>query len=167
MKTYTLKEILEDIKIPDFKVGQFFEIKQSVFPDSSYPRDKKNLTFDQTSFTKPLASSKKDKEHYFKDKSPMADFYFNDKKGDVVEVVAIENGKAKCLNRSMKKEYADKYYKDDYVFITKEMLIEGEVKLIIRNAKKYLIEAQIPYKAGKKSNILEKKFSEYLEDRDY
>ena len=66
-----------------------------------------------------------------------------------------------------KKEYLDKYYEDDYVFITKEMLIEGEVKLIVRNAKKYLIEAQIPYKAGKKSNVLEKKFSEYLEDRDY
>ena len=78
----------------------------------------------------------------------------------------MENGKAKCLNRSMKKEAIDKYYKDDYVFVTKEMMIEGEVKPIIRNAKKLLIEAQLQLKK-KKSNILESKFSEYLDDKDF
>lgn len=166
MKTYTLKEILEDIKVPDFKVGQFFEIKQSVFPDSTYPTGKKNLTFGKISFTKPLASSKKDKEEYFKKGSPLADFYCNDKRGDIIEVMAIENGKAKCLNRSMKKEAVEKYYEDDYVFVTKEMLIEGEVRPIIRNAKKYLIEAQLQFKK-KKENVLEKKFSEYLDEKDY
>lgn len=166
MKTYTLKEILEEIKIPDFHVGQFFEIKRSVFPDSEYPKSKKNISFGNISFTKPLASSKKDKEEYFKKGSPLADFYCNDRKGDIIEVVGIENGKAKCLNRSMKKEALDKYYKDDYVFVTKEMVIEGEARPIVRNAKKLLIEAQLQLKK-KKSNILEKKFSEYLDDKDF
>lgn len=166
MKTYTLKEILEEINVPDFHVGQFFEIKRSVFPDSEYPKSRKNISFGDNSFTKPLASSKKDKEEYFKKGSPLADFYCNDKKGDIIEVIAIDDGKAKCLNRSMKKEALEKYYKDDYIFVTKEMLIEGEVKPIIRNAKKFLIEAQLQLKK-KKDNVLEKKFSEYLEDKDF
>ena len=166
MKTYTLKEILESVKIPDFKVGQFFEIKQSVFPDASYPREKKNLCFEDNSFTKPLASSKKDKESYFKEKSPVADFYYNDRRGDIVEVVDVVDGKAKCINKSMKKEALEKYYKDDYIYLTPEMVIEGEARQIVRGAKNLLIEASLVFEK-KKESILEKKFSEYLKDKDY
>jgi len=144
---YTLKQLLDELSIPEFKVGQIFETQITFFPDTKTPREKKNLTIKNITFTKPLASSKKDKKNYFKEQSPVKMFYNNKSRGDILEIVeVVDKDSAKCINISLKEDIRDKYYKDEFIIIDKKMLIEGYIKNIQRNVNKTKNEASMKAK---------------------
>lgn len=127
---YTLNKLLEEIKatVPAFKVGQIFETTKSIYPDVRIPRSKKNITYKDISFTKPLACDKKGKERFLKEESPLADFFKNTSKGDFLQVVKVENKKAYCVNLSLKEEVREKFYKDEYIVLDYLAVVDGTVK---------------------------------------
>ena len=143
---YKIKDILDDLSLPDFREGQLFETLITFFPGEETPRKNKNLTINNVTFTKPLASSKKDKKFYFKEKSPIDNFYNNHMRGDILEVIEIINKDlVKCSNLSFN-ETAKKYYKDIEITLSKKMLAEGYVKRIQRNVNKAKNEADMSTK---------------------
>lgn len=127
---YTLEQLLEEIKstTPSFKVGQLFETMKSIYPDVQVPRSKKNITHKGISFTKPLASSRKAKESFLKEESPLKDFFRNTGKGDFLQVVKVENKKAYCINLSLKESVREKHYKDEFVVIDYMLIANGTIK---------------------------------------
>lgn len=140
---YTLNNLLEEIKstIPAFKVGQIFETTKSIYPDVHTPRSKKNITYKDVSFTKPLASNRKSKERFLKEESPLSDFFKNSSKGDFLQVVKVENKKAYCINLSLKESVREKFYKEEYVVLDYLAIINGLVKPFKRkNIEKYFNE---------------------------
>jgi hypothetical protein len=138
----TLRLLLEEIKkdLPPFKVGMVFETIKSIYPPSSMKRWEKNIIIEDVEITKPLAVSKKSKELFRKDRSVLSEFYADYKKGDLLKVVSIKEGKAFCENVSIKKEYKERYYNQQLVEITLEDIISGNIKQLKRNAIKYMEE---------------------------
>jgi len=137
---YTLEQLLEEIKstTPSFKVGQLFETIKSIYPDVRVPRSKKNITYKDVSFTKPLASSRKAKESFLKEQSPLSDFFRNTGKGDFLQVVKVENKKAYCVNLSIKEKFRERFYKEEYIVLDYMMIANGMVKPFKRkNIEKY------------------------------
>lgn len=136
----TLRLLLEEIRrdLPPFKVGALFETMKSIYPPSTMKRASKNIVIEGVELTKPLAVSKKAKELFRKDKSVLVEFYTDFKKGDLLKVVSIVSGNAVCENISIKKEYKEKYYNEQYVEISLEDVISGNVKQVKRNVGKYL-----------------------------
>lgn len=138
--TYTLQQLLNEIKstAPSFKVGQLFETLKSIYPDVHIPREKKNITYKGTSFTKPLANSKKAKQTFLKEESPVADFFKNTTRGDFLQVVKIENKKVYCVNLSLKEDIREKFYKEDYIIVDYMMVANGTIRPYKRkNIEKY------------------------------
>lgn len=127
---YTLEQLLDEMKstTPTFKVGQLFETLKSVYPDVHVPRCKKNISYKGVSFTKPLANSRKAKESFLKEGSPLKDFFRNTSKGDFLQVVKVENKKAYCINLSIKEGIRESYYKNEYIVIDYTMIANGTVK---------------------------------------
>lgn len=138
----TLRLLLEEIKkdLPPFKVGMVFETMKSIYPPSTMKRIDKNILIEGVEITKPLAVSKKSKELFRKDGSVLSKFYADFKKGDLLKVVSIKEGKAFCENVSIKKEYKERYYKEQFIEITLEDLVSGNVRQMKRNVGKYLEE---------------------------
>lgn len=138
--TYTLRLLLEDLKkdLPAFKVGQVYEVLKSFYPTVTTKRDKKNIVLEGVEMTKPLAVNKKAKELFLKDKSPLCEFYKDFKRGDYIEVIKIENGKAYCINRTLKEDILEKYYAEQYIEIDYEDILNGAIRQVKRNAKKIL-----------------------------
>ncbi len=138
--TYTLQKLLNEIKssVPSFKVGQLFETVNSIYPDVNIPRSKKNITFNGISFTKPLANSRKAKQTFIKEDSPVAGFFKNTSRGDFLKIIKIKGKKAYCVNLSLKDEIREGFYKDEYVEIDYIMVANGTVKPYKRkNIEKY------------------------------
>lgn len=137
---HTLEKLLEEMKsvTPSFKVGQLFETLKSIYPDVRVPRSKKNITYRDISFTKPLASNRKAKERFLKEESPLSDFFRNTTKGDFLKIVKVENKKAYCINLSLKEDIRESYYKDEYIVIDYMMIANGMIKPFKRkNIEKY------------------------------
>lgn len=141
--TYTLQQLLNEIKstTPSFKVGQLFETLKSIYPDVKVPKKEKNITYKDISFTKPLASSKKAKQTFLKEKSPVADFFKDTMKGDFLQVVELKDKKAYCVNLSLKESIRNKFYKNDFIVIDYSMVANGTVKPHKRkNIQRYFTE---------------------------
>ena len=136
----TLRNLLEEIRkdLPPFKVGTVFETIKSIYPASTIKRIDKNIFIEGVELTKPLAVSKKAKELFKKDKSVLVEFYIDFKKGDLLKIVEVVNGKAVCENMSIKKEYKNRFYKEQFIEITYEDVINGNVKQLKRNPNKIL-----------------------------
>ena len=113
----TLRNLLEEIRkdLPPFKVGTVFETIKSIYPASTIKRIDKNIFIEGVELTKPLAVSKKAKELFKKDKSVLVEFYIDFKKGDLLKIVEVVNGKAVCENMSIKKEYKNRFYKEQFI----------------------------------------------------
>lgn len=128
--SYTLQQLLNEIKTttPSFKVGQLFETLKSIYPDVKVPREKKNITYKGISFTKPLASSRKAKQTFIKEESPVAGFFRNTSRGDFLQVVKVEDKKAYCINLSLKEDITTIYYKNEYVVIDYMMIANGTIR---------------------------------------
>lgn len=141
--TYTLRLLLEEIgqNLPDFKEGQVYETLKSVYPNvSEMKRDSRNILVEGIMMTKPLAVSRKSKELFRKENSPLCNFFKNSSKGDFLKVVKIEEDKAFCENISLKEDIRNNFYKNELVKITKEDILNGNFKLFKRNVNKYLEE---------------------------
>jgi hypothetical protein len=136
---HTLRLLMEEIgsTIPDFKVGQIYITIKSLYP--TYSAKNKNIVIDNKTITKPLACSKKSKEWFRKDKSILYDFFQEKTKGDFLKGVKEENNIAYCENISLKKEIKEKYYKDELIKITKDDILNNNVKLYKRNITKFFI----------------------------
>ena len=136
----TLRLLLEEIKkdLPPFKIGLIFETMKSIYPSAAVKRSDKNILVEGIEITKPLAVSKKAKELFKKDKSVLADFYINFKKGDYLKIINVIDGSAICENISIKKEYKERYYNKQFVILTSEDIINGNVKQVKRGTKKLI-----------------------------
>jgi len=130
----TLGELLEELKedLPNLKKGMVFETITTFFDESA----DKNIIIEDQKFTKPLACSKKDKEKYLKEDSPISKFHRETKRGDFLRVVKINKGIALCENLSLKDTIKEKYYKD-LINITYNDVIFGKVKIYRRNTDKF------------------------------
>lgn len=139
--SYTINQILKELKeeIPSFKKGMIFETLQTFFPEQEKLREEKNISIENHSFTKPLACSRKDKEKYIKEESPIADFHQENTRGDFLRAVKInkEKGIAYCSNISLKESIRNKYYLNELIPITYEDIISGKVKIYRRKIDKF------------------------------
>ena len=138
--TYTLRTLLEELKekLPDLQKGQIFETLKSIYPDSEIPKEKKNISIGNSTFTKPLALSKKDKSLLVKEESKMVGFFKNLTRGDFLKVIEVDGSKVKCINLSLKEDVLKKYYKEESILLGIEELANGTVKLFKRKVSKFL-----------------------------
>lgn len=139
--SYTIGQILKELKeeLPSFKKGMVFETLQTFFPAEKKPREEKNIEINEQSFTKPLACSRKDKEKYIKEESPVADFHEEKTRGDFLRAVKInkDKGIAYCSNISLKEFIREKYYSEELIPITYDDIISGKVKIYRRKIEKF------------------------------
>jgi len=139
---YTINSLLEELKekFPRFEKDQIFEIVKSVYPDSSIPKDKRNISFDGKVFTKPLAVSRRDKAVFVKEENKMTTFFKNLSRGDFIQVVETNGLTAKCVNLSLREDVKQKYYKDEGSFIrlSFEDIANGTVRPFKRKVDKYI-----------------------------
>lgn len=140
---YTLRLLLDELGegMPSFEEGQIYETMKSIYPNANeMKREKRNILIEGVVMTKPLAVSKKSKELFIKEKSPLVAFFKDTTRGDFLKVVKVEGNNAYCKNISLNEKMRDKYYKDELVKITKEDLFNVVVKQFKRNVNKYLEE---------------------------
>lgn len=133
---YTFSSLLEEIKsdYTSFREGQIYETIKPIY-SSSIDR---HIILEGKKITKPLALSKKNKNTFKRENSPLIEFYDEYKKGDFLKVIGIEDNKAKCINMSLKEEIKNKYYKEEYIYLTIENVILGDVKIVQRGVSKYI-----------------------------
>ena len=139
--SYTIGQILKELKeeLPSFKKGMVFETLQTFFPEENKPREEKNIEINEQSFTKPLACSRKDKEKYIKENSPISEFHEETTRGDFLRAVKInkDKGIAYCSNISLKESIREKYYLEELIPITYDDIISGKVKIYRRKIEKF------------------------------
>lgn len=137
----TINAILKELKeeLPSFKKGMIFETLLTFFPENSMAREERNLEINSQEFTKPLACSRKDKEKYVKESSPVAEFHEEGTRGDFLRAVKInkEKGIAYCENVSLKESIKEKYYNNELIPITYDDIISGKVKIYRRKIDKF------------------------------
>src|SRR6056297_3034193 len=125
----TINQILKELKeeLPSFKKGMTFETLLTFFPSNDKPREEKNIEIDEQEFTKPLACSRKDKEKYIKEGSPVAKFHEETTRGDFLRAVKInkDKGIAYCENVSLKTDIREQYYDNQLIPITYDDVISG------------------------------------------
>lgn len=134
----TLREILEEARknLPEFKKGQYFEILKSIYPVNEN-KENRNIVVNGRLLTKPSAVDKKTKREFIKHNSPLKDFFNNKTKGDIVQVIEVNNDTAKCINLNLNEEIKEKYYKNHFIFLSYEDIINGTIKQVKRNVEKY------------------------------
>jgi hypothetical protein len=140
--TYTINTLLEELKerFPRFEKNQIFEIVKSVYPDSSIPKEKRNISFNGKVFTKPLGVSRRDKSVLVKENDKMTSFFKNLSRGDFIQVAETDGQTAKCVNLSLKEDVKQKYYNDDVscITLTFEDVANGTVRQFKRKVDKYI-----------------------------
>jgi len=136
---YTIQTLLDELKegLPTLTKGMIFETQKTIFPTSNLPKGKRNIIYKDISFTKPLACNKKDKDNYFKEDSPISDFFKETSRGDFLEVIKVENKTAYCKNLSLNEEIKEEFYKNELVPITYDDVASGIVKLYRRKIDKF------------------------------
>ena len=137
---HTINTLLEELKekLPRFEINQIFETLKSIYPDSTIPKEKRNILFEGKIFTKPLAASRRDKFSMNKEKNIMVEFFKDITKGDFLKVTEVNGNKAKCVNITIKESVINKYYQDDYIIITLDDVANGTVKPFKRKVDKYI-----------------------------
>ena len=139
---HTINTLLEELKekFPRFEKNQIFEIQKSIYPDSKIPKNKRNISVDGKTFTKPLAASKHDKNLLTKEDSKLANFFKNTTRGDFVQVIETDGKIATCKNLSLKEDIRKKYYNNEesFVILTFEDIADGTVKPFKRKVDKYI-----------------------------
>lgn len=133
----TIGELLEEIRnsLPKFKKGLILETIVSIYPTNGEGK----ISYGNISFTKPMALSRKDKQKIVKENSPLKGFFREFTRGDFLKVIDVIDGKAVCLNVSIKKEIRDGFYKNEYITIEQKDLIDGTVKPYRRKIEKFYV----------------------------
>lgn len=139
---YTIQALLDELKerSPTFKQGMIFETQKTIFPSNEIPKEKRNITYKEVSFTKPLACNKKDKENYIKENSPAASFFKETTRGDFLIIENIKDKVAFCRNLSLKENVVEEFYKDELIPITYKDVSIGKVKIYRRKIAKFFGE---------------------------
>lgn len=133
---YSFSSLLEEVK-QDYTSIKEQQIYETLKPFYCLSKDR-HIVVDGKKITKPLAVSKKNKNTFKRDGSPLAEFYNDNKKGDFLKVLEVKDGIGKCVNMSLKEDIKDKYYKEEFIYLTIENVILGDVKLVQRGASKYI-----------------------------
>ncbi|MFW6281271.1 MAG: hypothetical protein ACOC1O_00540 [bacterium] len=139
---YTLGKLLDEIKegTPKIEVGQYYEVLKSIYPKASVKNKDKNIMLEEKRVTLPLACSSKAKREFKKDKSPFYEFFKDNTRGDFLEVIKINEGKALCINRSLKEDIREEKYPESlkYITISFDDVMNGTIKRVYRGIKKYI-----------------------------
>lgn len=141
MRTYTLKELLDEIKeqTPKLEKGIYLEVLKSIYPTGDVSNELKNVIIEEKELTLPLACSSKAKKQFKKDKCVFFEFFKDNIRGDFLEIIETDGYNAKCVNRSIKEEYYNKYYKDLQIINIKfDDIVNGTVKRVYRGINKYI-----------------------------
>lgn len=145
MEKYTLGKLLEELKIetPKLEKGIYIEVLKSMYPDDNVKKDKKNFLFEgnEGEVTIPLACSSKDKKMFKKHNSPFFEFFKDNTRGDFLEILETDGYTAKCINRSIKEDFQEKYYNTEemkIINISYEDILNGSIKKVYRGIKKHI-----------------------------
>ena len=141
---HTIRTLLIELKekFPSFEKNQIFETLKSIYPSDEISKNKKNITYDNKTFTKPLAVNRKDKTAMKRHDNSLVAFFKNVTRGDFLQVVETDGKIAKCINLTLEENIKKRFYNDDEsrVKITLEDLANGTVKPFRRKVDKYLGE---------------------------
>ena len=139
---YTLETLLEEIKneIAPLKEGMIFETMKSIYPSADVAKEIKNITYKGKSFTKPLANTRKAKKQFIKEGSPIADFINETTRGDFLKVISVDDGIAKCVNVSMTEAIIERFYKDEFIDISIDSIVDGNIKQYRRKVDKFFVK---------------------------
>ena len=139
---YTIRTLLAELKdnFSKFEKDQIFETLKSIYPSDRISKTKRNITYKDKTFTKPLAVCRKDKNNILKEKSSLQDFFKNFTKGDFIKVIETDGKSATCINLSLSENIKERFYSDDEscIKITFDDMANGTIKQFKRKVDKYL-----------------------------
>ena len=141
-RQYTLQTLLDEMKenIAPFKEGMVFETMKSIYPGANISKETKNIKYKGKSFTKPLANNRKAKTQFIKHNSVLGDFFEETTRGDFLKVVSVDGEVAKCVNISLCEDIINKFYKNETIEISVDMIIDGHIKQYRRKVDKFFVK---------------------------
>lgn len=133
----TLEKLLNEMSenIPIIKDGDIFETIKTLYPNHNIPKNEKNIMIEGVEMTYPIATSKKTKKVFIKEKSPLLEMFNELTRGDLLKVVSISKNKIICENISVKKEVQGNNIKN-IIVIDKLDILRGDYKLVQRGRTK-------------------------------
>ena len=133
----TLEKLLNEMSenIPIIKDGDIFETIKTLYPNHNIPKNEKNIMIEGVEMTYPIATSKKTKKVFIKEKSPLLEMFNELTRGDLLKVVSISKNKIICENISVKKEIQGNNIKN-IIVIDKLDILRGDYKLVQRGRTK-------------------------------
>lgn len=107
----TINQILQRLskEIPIAEEGDILETNKTIFPDTSLPREDRNIIVDSLEITPPLACSKEWKTMLLKDKARLCQIYKDFNRGDILKIKRIEGTKVFVENLSIEEEFRKEF----------------------------------------------------------
>ena len=135
----TLKNLLKEMSenIPIIKEGDIIETIKTLYPSSNISKKEKNIIIEGIEMTKPLATSKRTKKVFIKEKSPLLEMFNELTRGDLLKVVKIIDNKIFCENISIKENFKNNII-DTKLVINKLDILRGDYKLVQRGKSKII-----------------------------
>lgn len=142
-KSITLEKLLNEAKerIGKIEKGQVYETMVSIYPKDNVPSSEKNVIVNDVKMTLPLASSSRAKREYNKSGCSLKEIFKEGAKGDYLLVEDVAGDDIICRNISISKDKYDTLYKYPSmkkVTITKDDIVNGNVKRVYRGYKTHL-----------------------------
>lgn len=133
----TLEKLLNEMSenIPLIKEGDIFETIKTLYPSYVISKKDKNIIIEGIEMTYPIASSKKTKKTFIREKSPLLEIYNELSRGDLLIVKSITNNRIICENISVREKVGDTKINNTFC-ITKLDILQGNYKLVQRGKKK-------------------------------
>jgi len=135
----TLKNLLKEMSenIPIIKEGDIIETIKTLYPSSNISKKEKNIIIEGIEMTKPLATSKRTKKVFIKEKSPLLEMFNELTRGDLLKVEKIIDNKIFCENISIKENFKNNII-DTKLVINKLDILRGDYKLVQRGKGKII-----------------------------
>jgi len=135
----TLKNLLKEMSenIPIIKEGDIIETIKTLYPSSNISKKEKNIIIEGIEMTKPLATSKRTKKVFIKEKSPLLEIFNELTRGDLLKVEKIIDNKIFCENISIKENVMNNIINTKLV-INKLDILRGDYKLVQRGKSKII-----------------------------
>lgn len=135
--TITLENLLKEMSesIPLIKEGDIIETIKTLYPSYNISKKEKNIMIEGIEMTRPLATSKRTKKVFIKEKSPLLEMFNELTRGDLLKVLEIKNNKIICENISIK-EIVHENKLNNKLIIDKLDVLRGDYKLVQRGKAK-------------------------------
>lgn len=135
--TITLERLLKDMSdnIPLIKEGDIIETIKTLYPSHNIPKRIKNIIIEGVEMTRPIATSKRTKKIFIKEKSPLLEMFNELTRGDLLKVTKITKNKITCENISIKENVHDNIVNNVFI-IDKLDILRGDYKLVQRGKTK-------------------------------